>query len=118
MSRERTLVAGLDLGSTKTCAVIAEVVGDLPRTPVAKILGVGFAKNSGVRRGVVRDIDETTRSVQAAMRDAERMAGVEVSGVPGGIGGGHAGGAAWCATSTRPPARCRRPCATPNAWRA
>ena len=89
MSRERTLVAGLDLGSTKTCAVIAEVVGDLPRTPVAKILGVGFAKNSGVRRGVVRDIDETTRSVQAAMRDAERMAGVKVSAVTCGIAGEH-----------------------------
>src|ERR1041384_8707519 len=89
MSRERTLVAGLDLGSTKTCAVIAEVVGDLPRSPVAKILGVGLAKNAGVRRGVVRDIDETTRSIVAALRDAERMAGVKVGGVTGGIAGDH-----------------------------
>jgi len=89
MSRERHLVAGLDLGSTKTCAVIAEVVGDLPRTPLAKVLGVGLAKNSGVRRGMVRDIDETTRSVAAALRDAERMAGVKVSGVTCGIAGEH-----------------------------
>ena len=80
MSRERHLVAGLDLGSTKTCAVIAEVVGDLPRMPLAKVLGVGLAKNSGVRRGMVRDIDETTRSVAAALRDAERMAGVKEIG--------------------------------------
>lgn len=87
--RERQLVAGLDLGSTKTCAVIAEVVGDLPRMPLAKVLGVGLAKNSGVRRGVVRDIEETTRSVVAALRDAERMAGVKVAAVTCGIAGEH-----------------------------
>ncbi len=86
---ERRLVAGLDLGSTKTCAVIAEVVGDLPRTPLAKVLGVGLAKNSGVRRGMVRDIDETSRSVVAALRDAERMAGVKVADVTCGIAGEH-----------------------------
>jgi cell division protein FtsA len=89
VTRERRLVAGLDLGSTKTCAVIAEVVGDLPRLPIAKVLGVGLAKNAGVRRGMVRDIDETTRSIVAAMRDAERMAGVKVSGVTCGVAGEH-----------------------------
>ncbi len=89
MSRERRLVAGLDLGSTKTCAVIAEVVGDLPRLPLAKVLGVGLAKNQGVRRGVVRDIEETSRSIVAALRDAERMAGVKVPGVTCGIAGEH-----------------------------
>ena len=89
MSRDRRLVAGLDLGSTKTCAVIAEVVGDLPRSPVAKVLGVGLARNTGVRRGVVRDIDETTRSIVAALRDAERMAGAKVNGVACGVAGEH-----------------------------
>ncbi len=89
MTRDRPLVAGLDLGSTKTCAVIAEVVGDLPRMPLAKVLGVGLAKNSGVRRGMVRDVEETTRSVGAALRDAERMAGVKLSGVTCGIAGEH-----------------------------
>jgi cell division protein FtsA len=89
VSRDRQLVAGLDLGSTKTCAVIAEVVGDLPRLPLAKVLGVGLAKNAGVRRGMVRDIDETSRSIVAAMRDAERMAGVKVSAVTCGIAGEH-----------------------------
>jgi cell division protein FtsA len=89
VTRERRLVAGLDLGSTKTCAVIAEVVGDLPRLPIAKVLGVGLAKNGGVRRGMVRDIDETTRSVVAAMRDAERMAGVKVTGLTCGVAGEH-----------------------------
>lgn len=89
MKGDRQLVAGLDLGSTKTCAVIAEVVGDLPRLPLAKVLGVGLARNAGVRRGMVRDIDETTRSVVAALRDAERMAGVRVPGVTCGIAGEH-----------------------------
>ncbi|HXM38072.1 MAG TPA: cell division protein FtsA [Gemmatimonadales bacterium] len=84
-----SLIAGLDLGSTKTCAVIAELVGDLPRAPLAKILGVGLAKNTGVRRGMVRDIDETTRSVAAALKDAERMAGVRVTDVTCGIAGEH-----------------------------
>jgi cell division protein FtsA len=86
---DRRLVAGLDLGSTKTCAVVAEVAGDLPRAPLAKILGVGLAKNSGVRRGMVRDIDETTRSVAAALKDAERMAGARVNDVTCGIAGEH-----------------------------
>jgi cell division protein FtsA len=89
VTRERRFVAGLDFGSTKTCAVIAEVVGDLPRAPIAKVLGVGLAKNGGVRRGMVRDIDETTRSIVAAMRDAERMAGVKVSGLTCGVAGEH-----------------------------
>src|SRR5262245_64524046 len=89
MTDRRLLVAGLDLGSAKTCAVIAELQGDLPRSPLAKILGVGLAKNTGVRRGMVRDIDETTRSVAAALKDAERMAGARVPDVACGIAGEH-----------------------------
>jgi cell division protein FtsA len=89
VSRDRQLVAGIDLGSTKTCAVIAEIVGDSPRLPLAKVLGVGLAKNAGVRRGIVRDIDETTRSIVAALHDAERMAGVKVAAVTCGIAGEH-----------------------------
>jgi cell division protein FtsA len=86
---ERQVVAGLDIGSTKTCAVIAEVTGDLPRAPLAKVLGVGLARNQGVRRGVVRDIEETTRSISQALRDAQRMAGVKVTEVTCGIAGEH-----------------------------
>ena len=82
------LVAGLDLGTTKTCAVIAEVKGD-SRVPAIRVLGVGVAKGSGVRRGVVRDLEETTRSITQALRDAERMAGVRVQGLTCGIAGEH-----------------------------
>ena len=87
MKRE-ALVAGLDLGSTKTCAVIAEGIGDA-RVPGVRILGVGLARTSGVKRGVVRDIEETTRSIGRAMRDAERMAGVRSPTVYCGIAGEH-----------------------------
>jgi cell division protein FtsA len=81
--KRENLVAGLDVGSTKTCAVIAEAAGE--GRPDAKILGVGISRTTGVRRGVVRDIEETTRSVGAALRDAERMAGAKVPGVYCGI---------------------------------
>lgn len=88
MNVER-LVAGLDIGSAKTTAVIAEVVGDLPRNPSIRILGVGQARTTGLRRGVVSDIEETTRSIQKAMTDAERMAGAQIAEVYSGIAGEH-----------------------------
>jgi cell division protein FtsA len=83
------LVAGLDIGSAKTTALIAEVVGDLPRSPRIKVLGVGRARTTGLRRGVVADIEETTRSIRKAMEDAERMAGAHVTDVYAGIAGEH-----------------------------
>ncbi len=82
------LVAGLNLGTTKTCAVIAEAVPS-DRASGAKILGIGLARTSGVKLGKVRDIDETTRSIVRAMRDAERMAGVQIPTVYCGIAGEH-----------------------------
>ena len=88
MNPER-LVAGLDIGSAKTTAIIAEVDGDLPKHPTIKVLGVGQARTTGMRRGVVSDIEETTRSIRKAMQDAERMAGAEVQDVYAGIAGEH-----------------------------
>ena len=88
MNVER-LVAGLDIGSAKTTAIICEVVGDLPKYPTLKILGVGQARTTGLRRGVVSDIEETTRSIKKAMQDAERMAGAQVAGLHVGIAGEH-----------------------------
>lgn len=83
------LVAGLDIGSAKTTAVIAEVVGDLPKHPTVNILGVGQARTTGLRKGVVADIEETQRSITKAMQDAERMAGARVETVYAGIAGEH-----------------------------
>ena len=83
------LVAALDIGSAHTTALIAEVWGELPRRPTLKVLGVGTAKTAGFRRGVVSDIEETTRSIAQAMAEAERMAGVRVDSLYVGIAGEH-----------------------------
>ncbi|MDQ6887119.1 MAG: cell division protein FtsA [Gemmatimonadota bacterium] len=88
MNPER-LVAGLDIGSSKTTAIVAEVVGELPKHPKVKVLGVGQARTAGMRRGIVSDIEETTRSIKKAMEDAERMAGAQVAEVFAGIAGEH-----------------------------
>lgn len=57
MNMRANLVAGLDIGSTKTCAVIAEVGPDLTGQSCVKILGVGQARTGGMRREVVTDIE-------------------------------------------------------------
>jgi cell division protein FtsA len=88
MNPER-LVAGLDIGSSKTTAIIAEVVGDLPRHPAIRVLGVGQARTTGLRRGVVADIEEATRSIRKALTDAERMAGNRTEYLYTGIAGEH-----------------------------
>jgi cell division protein FtsA len=88
MKTER-LVAGLDIGSARTTAVIAEVVGEVPKRPGIRILGVGHARTTGLRRGVVADIEETTRSVRQAMEEAEKLAGVQLDGAFVGIAGEH-----------------------------
>ncbi|HEX2451952.1 MAG TPA: cell division protein FtsA [Gemmatimonadales bacterium] len=90
-SQPHRLVAALDLGSNKVVAIIAEVVGE-GRDAGAKILGLGLERSSGIRRGVVRDIEEATRAIDKAMRDAQRMAGVEVGTVYCGIAGEHVSG--------------------------
>jgi cell division protein FtsA len=83
------LITGLDIGTTKTCAVIGELVSEGRRRPELKILGVGQARTSGVRREVVTHIEETTETIQRAMEEAELMAGVTVDRVWAGIGGDH-----------------------------
>jgi cell division protein FtsA len=86
---KQNLVAGLDIGSTKTCAVIAEIVMDPRGRPVVKILGMGQTRTGGMRREVVTDIEGTTASVRHAMKEAELMAGVTVDRVFTGVAGEH-----------------------------
>jgi len=82
------LIAGLDIGTTNTCAVIGEIIGDA-RRPGLTILGVGQARTGGLRGDIVTNIDEMTESVRAAMKEAELMAGASVDRVYAGIGGDH-----------------------------
>jgi cell division protein FtsA len=82
------LIAGLDIGTTKTCAVIGEVSVD-PRRPGLTILGVGQARTGGLRGDMVTNIEEMTDSVRSSLKEAELMAGVTVDRVYAGIGGDH-----------------------------
>ncbi|MGQ0702526.1 MAG: cell division protein FtsA [Gemmatimonadales bacterium] len=82
------LVAALDLGSTRVTALIGAVQGE-PRAPRARVLGVGSERSAGIRRGVVRDIEEATRAIAKALRDAEVMAGLRVGSVYCGVAGEH-----------------------------
>jgi cell division protein FtsA len=81
----RSIAAGLDVGTTKVCAVIAEVIedGDL------SILGVGDRPCSGLERGMVVNLEETIQAVTDAVRAAEQMAGIQVKSVVAGIAGEH-----------------------------
>jgi cell division protein FtsA len=77
-------ITGLDVGTTKVCAVI----GELTPTGV-DIIGIGQHPSRGLRKGVVANIDSTVDSIKRAVQDAEQMAGVEVESVYASIGGGH-----------------------------
>jgi cell division protein FtsA len=79
-----TTIVGLDIGTTKTCAVVAT------STPTGvAIIGVGEAPSTGLRKGVITDLEETVRSIEAATEKAERMAGVHISHVYVGVTGEH-----------------------------
>ena len=79
------LIVGLDVGTTKVCAVIAA-----PRPGgVLEVVGMGAAPSRGLRRGVVVNIDSTVEAIRHAVGEAEQMAGVEVSAVYAGVAGGH-----------------------------
>lgn len=84
MSRREPLVA-LDIGSTK----VAALVGDVSPSGDVNIIGIGVGPSTGMRKGVVVDIDGTVRSIQAAVDSARRMSGVDVKSVFLGVGGAH-----------------------------
>src|SRR3982074_2501338 len=75
MARGET-IAGLDIGTTKTCAVIASSGPD-----GLEIIGVGEAVSTGMRKGVVTDLEATVHAIEAATEKAERMAGVHITHV-------------------------------------
>jgi cell division protein FtsA len=83
------LIAGLDIGTTKTCAVIGELTGEPRRQPGLRILGVGQARTGGVRGERVTHIEETTESIRSAIKEAELMAGIGVDRVYAGLSGEH-----------------------------
>ena len=79
------MVVGLDIGTTKVCAIIGEV----NENGALEITGVGTCHSTGLRKGVVVNIEATLRSVSHAIEAAEMMSGREVHEVWTGIGGSH-----------------------------
>jgi cell division protein FtsA len=77
------LVIGLDIGTTKICAV----VGEINESGTLDIVGVGTAQSRGLRKGVVINIESTVKSIIAAVEAAEMMSGREVTDVFTGLGG-------------------------------
>lgn len=83
--KRRKIVTGLDIGTTKICALIAEVSGDNN----IEIIGIGLAPSNGLRKGIVVDIDKTSHAIKSAIQKAERMAGQKVDSAYVGIAGSH-----------------------------
>ena len=88
MPRRDPYIVGLDVGTTKVCAVVGEPAED----GGLEIIGVGLAESHGQRRGVVVDVDATVDSVKAAIEEAELMAGTSVDRAYVGVAGAHTRG--------------------------
>jgi len=81
----KDLIVGLDIGTSKIIAVVAEV------TPEGRlsIIGTGGHESRGLKKGVVVNIDTTVGSIQRALEEAELMADCKISRVFTGIAGSH-----------------------------
>lgn len=84
MAKDRLLV-GLEIGTTKVCAVVAE-----PRPDGSlRILGVGETRSAGIRKGEIVDFAKATQCVRDALADAEEKSDAEISSVWASVTGGH-----------------------------
>jgi cell division protein FtsA len=83
-SKKENLIVGLDIGTTKICAIVGNVTED-----GIDIVGIGTSPSSGLRKGVVINIESTVASIRKAINEAELMAGCEIKSVYAGIAGGH-----------------------------
>jgi cell division protein FtsA len=81
------IIVGLDIGTTKVCAIVAAFSLKEPHTMT--ILGVGSAPADGLSRGVVTNIEKTVRSIETAVQNAEAQSGVKIRDVVVGIAGDH-----------------------------
>lgn len=85
MSAKRdNLIVGLDIGTTKICAIVGNVTED-----GIEIVGIGSSPSNGLRKGVVINIESTVASIKKSIEEAELMAGCEIKSVYAGIAGGH-----------------------------
>ena len=84
MTKKHTIVAGLDIGTSKVAAVIGEMTGQ-----GVEIIGLGTHPSVGLRKGVVINIDHTVAAIKKAVDEAEMMAGCEIHSVFTSVGGSH-----------------------------
>ena len=84
MAKTGDILVGLDIGTTKICAIVGEVTDE-----GIDIIGIGTHPSKGLRKGVVVNIDATVASIKRAVEEAEHMAGCEITTVYTGIAGGH-----------------------------
>ncbi|MBB5212159.1 cell division protein FtsA [Microbulbifer hydrolyticus] len=82
---EPRMIVGLDIGTSKVVAIVGEVSGD----GELNIVGIGSHRSTGMKRGVVVNIESTVQSIQRAVEEAELMAGCEIHSVYAGIAGSH-----------------------------
>lgn len=83
-TKRENLIVGLDIGTTKICAIVGNVTED-----GIDIVGIGTSPSSGLRKGVVINIESTVGAIRKAIDEAELMAGCEIKSVFAGIAGGH-----------------------------
>ncbi|MCP5423742.1 MAG: cell division protein FtsA [Gammaproteobacteria bacterium] len=82
---EKSLIAGLDIGTSKVVAVVGEVGAD----GAIEVVGLGSNPSRGLKKGVVVNIDSTVQSIQRAVDEAEQMAGCRIHSLYTGIAGSH-----------------------------
>lgn len=81
----KNLIVGLDIGTSKVVAVVAEVLPDGRH----EVIGLGQHESKGLKKGVVVNIEATVESIQAALEEAELMADCKIRNVYTGIAGSH-----------------------------
>ncbi|MDI9569633.1 MAG: cell division protein FtsA [Pseudomonadota bacterium] len=84
MAKRGNIIVGLDIGTTKTCAIVGELTDQ-----GIDIIGIGVSPSEGLRRGVVINIDSTVEAVKKAVEEAEKMSGNQIRSAYVGIAGGH-----------------------------
>ena len=86
MAKEnKNLIVGLDIGTTKVAALVAELQPD----GGFEILGMGSHESKGLKKGVVVNIEETVTAIQRALEEAELMADCKIGSAYAGIAGSH-----------------------------
>jgi len=84
-TKSNNLIVGLDIGTTKICAIAVE--GD--DIEALNVVGVGTAKSEGLRKGVVVNIEKTVKAIKKAVEECELMCGTQIRSVYAGIAGHH-----------------------------